>query len=170
MRIVILLSIFFSTITYTYAQKDTTAYQTQRLKINALLTERSAKFGQYDESLTTRTGIFGVQTKKDIKKSNEILRQIVLNDNHVFKELKVLLDYKDLEVKQVQNTMTSTSNRVENYKQSIKKLQDQNELLRQELKVQEDATRFTTVLFVCILAALVLTGFLLSKKYQRIKR
>jgi hypothetical protein len=41
------------------AQVDTSAYQTQRLKVNALLNQRSAKFGQYDQSLDTRTGIFG---------------------------------------------------------------------------------------------------------------
>ena len=52
--------------------QDTSTYELQRAKINALLAERSAKFGQYDESLNTRTGIFGFQTKRDIKNSNEI--------------------------------------------------------------------------------------------------
>ena len=74
-----LLLLLFTCITlHTYAlQTDTTAYQLQRLKVNALLSERSNKFGQYDQSLDARTGIFGFQTKGDIKKSNEILRQIV---------------------------------------------------------------------------------------------
>src|SRR6476661_8903049 len=47
------------------AQEDTSAYEAQRRKINQLLADRSAKFGQYDESLSRRTGIFGLKTKKD---------------------------------------------------------------------------------------------------------
>ncbi|RYF49828.1 MAG: hypothetical protein EOO38_07055, partial [Cytophagaceae bacterium] len=84
----------FIGIFYSALAQDTSAYEIQRAKINALLAERSAKFGQYDESLNTRTGIFGFQTKRDIRNSNEILRQIALNDNTIFRELKVLLDYK----------------------------------------------------------------------------
>jgi peptidoglycan hydrolase CwlO-like protein len=170
MRIAVLLILFFNTIAYTYAQTDTSAYQTQRLKVNALLTERSSKFGQYDQSLSSRTGIFGFQTKKDIQNSNEILRQIVLTDNNIFKELKVLLDYKDLEVKQVQSAITNTSNRIESYKQSIKKLQDQNQLLRKELKSQESGTRFTIFLIFFILLAIAAAAYFLSKKFRLVRR
>ena len=113
-------------------QADTSAYQTQRLKVNSLLTERSNKFGQYDQSLDQRTGIFGFQTKQDIKNSNEILRQIVLNDNNIFKELKILMNYKDQEVQQAQRNANSTNSRIQSYRLSIKKLQDQNELLKKE--------------------------------------
>jgi hypothetical protein len=151
-------------------QNDTSAYQTQRLKINALLAERSTKFGQYDESLNTRTGIFGFQTKRDIKNSNEILRQIVLNDNNIFKELKILMDYKDLEVRQVQETIVTTSSRTESYKQAIKKLQDQNELLREELKKQEGNSGFMTYLVLFILTIAVATSYLFTKKFRLTKR
>ncbi|WP_449440479.1 hypothetical protein [Pedobacter steynii] len=117
-------------------QTDTSAYQTQRLKVNALLNQRSAKFGQYDQSLDTKTGIFGFQTKGDIKNSNEILRQIVLNDNNIFKELKILMDYKDEEVKRIRNEANSTGSRINNYKESIKKLQDQNVQLKKTMLLQ----------------------------------
>ena len=113
-------------------QNDTSAYQLQRLKVNALLSQRSNRFGQYDQSLDNRTGIFGMQTKGDIKKSNEILRQIVLNDNNIFKELKVLLDYKDQEVKRVKLEASSSNSRIQNYMLTIKKLQDENERLKNQ--------------------------------------
>ena len=64
-KILLLFVLTSATILNSNAQ-DTSAYQLQRAKINALLAERSAKFGQYDKSLTTKTGIFGFQTKKDI--------------------------------------------------------------------------------------------------------
>ena len=115
-------------------QLDTSAYQTQRLKVNALLSQRSAKFGQYDQSLNARTGIFGFQTKSDVKNSNEILRQIVLNDNNIFKELKILMEYKDQEVVAAKKEAEAVNSRALNYMQSIKKLQDENERLKVDTK------------------------------------
>jgi len=138
------------------AQTDSSSFQTQRLKINALLKERSARFGQYEQSLNERTGIFGFQTKRDIKNSNEILRQIALNDNNIFKEIKVLLDYKDLQVQQVQSMAKSNNERIQAYMLAIKKLQDQNELLRKQIREQEtvsDNSSFYVMLLILLLLA-----------------
>ncbi|HKG06744.1 MAG TPA: hypothetical protein VKB19_09825 [Pedobacter sp.] len=138
------------------AQPDTSAYQTQRLKVNALLSERSKRFGQYDQSLDQRTGIFGFQTKQDIKNSNEILRQIVLTDNGIFKELKILMDYKNQEVEMVQREASNTGSRIQNYMLSVKKLQEQNDLLK---KSAENA-KSTRTLAIClsVFLALALAG------------
>jgi len=151
-------------------QVDTSAYHAQRVKINSLLSERSMKFGQYDESLNARTGIFGFQTKRDIKNSNEILRQIVLNDNTIFKELKVLLDYKDLEVQQVQSSATVTSDRVESYKVAIKKLQDQNDVLRKQLAMYEKTDRSPLLFILCLLVIAVVGVYLFTKKLKIVSR
>jgi preprotein translocase subunit SecF len=140
------------------SQADTSAYQTQRLRINALLAERSAKFGQYDESLNARTGIFGFQTKKDIRNSNEILRQIVLNDNNIFKELKTLMEYKDLEVSAVKNDASQTNDRIQNYKLAIKALQDKNEQLNKDahsLKVSKNLSNIAIALLVLFLGGIL---------------
>lgn len=147
-------------------QNDSTAYQLQRLKVNALLSERSNKFGQYDQSLDNRTGIFGFQTKGDIKKSNEILRQIVLNDNNIFKELKILLDYKDQEVKRVQLEASSSNSRIQNYMLSIKKLQDENERLKNENNniVKSGPIYYLTIFLLFFFAAL---SFFYYKKYRK---
>lgn len=120
-----------------YAQQDTAAYAAQRVKVNSLLQERSAKFGQYDESLTQRSGIFGWQTKKDIKNSNEILRQVVITDNNIFKELKILMDYKDLQNQQKVAVADNSQKRIEAYMGTIKKLQDQNSQLKEDLDKKE---------------------------------
>lgn len=148
--------------------KDTSAYQTQRLRINALLSERSAKFGQYDQSLNSRTGIFGLQTKKDIRNSNEILRQIVLDDNNIFKELKTLMDYKDLEVKQVQTSAEQTTDRVQNYKVAIKTLQDKNEELSKELKSIKKGKSLLNIFNVLLIFTMVaITLFFVNKLKRR---
>ena len=145
-------------------QNDTSAYQIQRLKVNALLSERSNKFGQYDKSLDNKTGIFGLQTKGDIKKSNEILRQIVLNDNNIFKELKILIEYKDQEIKKAQLDANSSSSRIENYMQTIKKLQTQNEQLKKHGKTVNSAIIPLLVFLTLCFAGL---SFFYYKKFQR---
>ncbi|WP_205943233.1 hypothetical protein [Pedobacter frigoris] len=147
-------------------QPDTSAYQTQRLKVNALLKERSVKFGQYDQSLDTRTGIFGLQTKDDIKNSNEILRQIVLNDNNTFKELKILMDYKDQEMKQAQNSANEAGNRMQNYMFSIKKLQDQNQQLKDKIEGQQAGKSIAWYLVILLAAALVYVIYSSRKKLK----
>ncbi|TCD04173.1 hypothetical protein EZ449_17850 [Pedobacter frigidisoli] len=137
-----------------FAQQDTASFAAQRVKVNSLLAERSSGFGQYDESLNQRTGIFGWQTKKDIKNSNEILRQVVLTDNNIFKELKVLMDYKDLENQQKVAVADNSEERIENYRQTIKKLQDHNEQLSNDLaKKNNGSLSFYIIAFLLLVMA-----------------
>ncbi|MGY4384342.1 hypothetical protein ACVWYN_001368 [Pedobacter sp. UYP24] len=149
-------------------QTDTSAYQTQRLKVNVLLNQRSIKFGQYDQSLSSRTGIFGLQTKGDIMKSNEILRQIVLNDNNIFKELKILMDYKDQEVKAAKNTASTVNSRMLNYMQSIKKLQDQNERLTKETS-SSTIGGLSNIIIILLILALAGIYFFFQNKLKHSK-
>ncbi len=132
---------------------DTTAYQAQRLKVNSLLAQRSAKFGQYDQSLTQHTGIFGFQSKQDVKNSNEILRQIVINDNNIFKELKILLDYKDMIVQQVKRDASNSNSRLQNHQATIRKLQEENERLQkaqQSIGLQRTLASSAAIVFFVI--------------------
>lgn len=137
-------------------QNDTSGYQTQRLRINALLAERSAKFGQYELSLNSRTGIFGMQTKDDIRNSNEILRGIILSDNNVFRELKVLMNYKDQEVEQAQSNALTTRTRIEGYMSTIKRLQDQNEKLK--LSAGNSTEKKSIATYVIIFLSLIIVA------------
>lgn len=150
--------------------QDTSAYGIQRAKINALLAERSNKFGQYDASLNERTGIFGFQTKRDIKNSNEILRQIALNDNDIFKELKILLDYKDLQVEQVKTAVNTNSESILNYRKTIKGLQDQNEKLSADLEKEEQASSTAHVFMFIFLAGCMGLAYVLYRKMKLLKR
>jgi hypothetical protein len=141
------------------------AYETQRKKVNNLLTDRSSKFGQYDESLTMRTGIFGLKTKKDMQRSINILTEIVQTDNAIFKELKILLDYKDLEKSQVQTKATETETRIKAYMQTIKKLQQQNDVTKEELsKVEKESSSFSNMLIIIIIVIISIFLILFSTK------
>jgi len=149
-----------------FAQQDTVADHAQRVKINTLLKSRSENFGQYEQSLNQRTGIFGWQTKKDIKNSNEILRQIVLNDNHIFKELKLLMDYKDLQHQQKMAIVDHSTERIANYMQTIKKLQDQNDQLR--IKAGQVEKGKNIYIYIIVFLFLVIAGglYFFNKKLK----
>jgi hypothetical protein len=82
---------------------DSVAYQLQRKKINAMLAARKAKFGQYSQSLSQHSGIFGFQTKNDIRRSSGILMDIAKTDDAIFKELKILFEYSAFQQRQIQS-------------------------------------------------------------------
>lgn len=150
--------------------QDTSAYEIQRAKINALLADRSAKFGQYDESLSARTGIFGFQTKRDIKNSNEILRQIALTDNEIFTQLKVLMDYKDLQVEQVKTVASSNSESIINYRKTIKSLQDQNLILTENQDKVESSRDLAYLMMFIFLAGCAVLAYLFNVKRKKLRQ
>lgn len=153
-----------------FAQQDTANYAAQRVKVNTLLAERSAKFGQYDESLSQRTGIFGWQTKKDIKNSNEILRQVVLTDNNIFKELKVLMDYKDLQNEQKVAVADHSQERIESYMLSIKKLQDHNADLKEQLEKKDHGKNISNYIIAFLILVMAGGFYFFNKKLQRYRK
>jgi len=152
------------------AQADSTAYQLQRNKVNALLAQRSSKFGQYQQSLGSRTGIFGMQTKKDIKNSNEILRQITLNDNKIFREIKVLMEYKEMQVQKVQSTAVASNERIQKYMLAVKKLQDNNVALKQRAEQAESKQTTAYYIIAGLILALLATLLILTSKLRKLKQ
>src|SRR6201996_137242 len=110
MKKTLLLALFIFFITDVFAQvnTDSAAYQLQRKKINGMLEMRRQKFGEYDQSLSMHTGIFGFQTKKDIKRSNDILMDIVKTDDDIFVQTKISLEYRTFQKTQVQTRSVET--------------------------------------------------------------
>lgn len=162
-----LFSIFLLTCIFSFAlAQDTTAYEIQRAKINGLLAQRSAKFGAYDLSLKARTGIFGLQTKRDIKNSNEILRQIALTDNRIFKELKVLLDYRNIQMDEAKSTVDYNKTSIVNYRKTIKDLQAKNQDLSRQLSKAETSSTIAHLFMALFLFGCGWLAYLLSK-YRR---
>lgn len=137
--------------------QDTLAYEIQRQRVNTLLDQRSARFGQFDQSLKARTGIFGLKTKKDMQASIDILNEIVATDNNIFKETKVLLEYKDMEKTFISSEAEQSTKRINGYVNTISKLQKSQE--EQLLKIQElrqtssrylVASLFSTILLIIL--------------------
>ncbi len=151
---------------------DSVAYQNQRKKINGMLAARALKFGQYDASLSKHTGIFGLQTKKDIRHSNDILMDIARTDNNIFIQTKVLLafknnqlNYRTYQQQTVQNQVKETQDVSLGFMTTINKLRTQNEKLAKQYTVA--ASHFKTEqrwyrVIIVLMAASIL--FLLTRK------
>ncbi|RYE36642.1 MAG: hypothetical protein EOP42_02575 [Sphingobacteriaceae bacterium] len=164
-KLILFLCLFFSSANTFSQSTDSLAYQLQRQKVNNLLAKRSITFNQYFESLDRHTGIFGLQTKKDIRRSNEILMDIVQTDNAVFKELKILLDYRTTVQTEVQTKSAETENRNTSFIGTINKLRDQT----QELKVLADKNSNETEHYQHLLIAAIALILVLILAIIRIK-
>ncbi|WP_295798606.1 hypothetical protein [Mucilaginibacter sp.] len=146
---------------------DSLAYQLQRKKINTMLAQRAVKFGQYDESLDKHTGIFGLQTKKDIRRSNEILMDIVKTDNDIYSELKILLEYRTFQQKQVLTHTKETENSTLGYMSTINKLRAQIGALKLEAEkdnAHEAEVRKMMIITIIVLAVLIFLMIVFRRK------
>jgi hypothetical protein len=147
------------------ANSDSLAYQLQRKKINSMLAERSQKFGQYGESLTRHTGIFGLQTKNDLRRSNDILMDIVKTDNDIYQQLKILLDYRTFQQAQVRDSSKQVEQYNIGYMNTINRLRNDNDRLKKQIDEnishQEKVSRTFTFIVVLLLGIIL---FILRKR------
>src|SRR5690606_14176500 len=159
---------FFAIVLLSYQPllaQDTLAYEVHRQRVNSLLEQRSARFGQFDQSLKARTGIFGLKTKKDMQASIDILKEIVRTDNNIFKETKVLLDYKDMEKTFISSEAQQSTKRINGYISTISKLEKkQEEQLLTIHQLQQRSSRYLVVSLFSILLVIVLVLFLIKNR------
>lgn len=167
-RFLILLMLLLPVLFVQAQNADSLAYQFQRNKVNDLLGKRSIKFDQYFQSLDLHTGIFGLQTKKDIHRSNEILMDIVKTDNAVFKELKVLLDYRTTVQTEVLGRSKESENRNTSFMGTINKLRNRTEKLRAEAEENsKEADHFKKLLIGATTLILILIFLIIRIKSSK---
>jgi len=149
---------------------DSLSFEQQRQRVNTLLDERSYRFGELDISFQQKTGVFGIfKTKKDMQKSIDILKQIVLTDNNIFLETKKLLDIKDNESTRNESLAKEYDAQVTAYMKTISKLQMENEKLRtqiKELDQQDHSNNLFLYLLGLIIIGLITVIFILYRKHN----
>lgn len=139
---------------------DSSRYEIQRKKVNLLIDQRQAKFGDFNKSLEEKSGIFGVfKTKKDMQKSMDILQSIIKADNQILKETKKLIDIKENEQVQFKKLTQEYEDQVSSFIGTIKKLQDENEALRDS--VNRRAGNPEKVIFFFILSLVANAVFII---------
>lgn len=163
-----LLLCFLTISVFASISSDSLAYQLQRRKINAMLAQRSLKFGQYDESLKMHTGIFGLQTKKDIRNSNNILMDIVATDDTIYRQLKILLDYHAFQEKQLQTHSKDAEQSNVGYMTTINKLRQQIDQLKADAeKQQQSHGQINNQLIIAVIVLTGILGLLIFRKRSR---
>ena len=165
--ILFLLFYFLCAATFAQANSDSLAYQLQRKKINAMLAQRTQKFGQYDQSLSMHTGIFGFQTKKDIRRSNDILMDIVKTDDDIYKEIKILLDYRTFQQAQVQNHSKETEDNNIGFMTTINKLRNQIDQLKASALERQKAQEKTIHRFIIALIIMLALMLYFATRKQK---
>lgn len=147
---------------------DSLAYELQRKKINDMLAQRDQKFGQYDVSLSQHTGIFGLQTKKDIRRSNEILMDIVHTDNELYKQIKILLDHRTFQQTEAVDKSKESEKAALGLMYTVNRQRDQIDKLKKEADEQAQQQKNSSRNYIIIIAllALALIG-LLTRKLKR---
>jgi len=153
---------------FAQAGSDSLAYQLQRKKINSMLADRTAKFGQYSQSLSMHTGIFGLQTKKDIRRSNDILMDIVKTDDDIYKQLKILLDYRAFQQTQVQTHSKEAEDSNLGFMTTINKLRNQVDELKADAEKQQAAHEKTKHLFIGAFIVMLLLILLLATRRKKL--
>jgi len=170
MKKILLLALFSFFLVNAFSQvgTDSAAYQAQRTKINGMLAVRKQKFGQYDQSLSQHTGIFGLQTKKDIRHSNDILMDIVKTDNDIFAQTKILLDYRTFQQNQAQSHAVEVDSNSTGYMGTINKLRAENDKLKLSTDAAEKQQSKTSKTATAIIFALLFIVILLLRaKYVK---
>ena len=160
----IIAAIFCVNSAWASSLQDSTAYERQRERVNKLLNQRSNRFGEFDASLTARSGIFGLKTKKDMQASIDILKQIVLTDNTIFKETKALLNYKDFEKQTVEGQVEVSGERITGYINTISKLQRSQDQMAEEIMVLEKRSNIYLSLLLFAFLALIASLYILTKR------
>lgn len=145
----------------TFAQKtDSTKFDLQRERVNKMIEARSNRFGDFDKSIKQKTGVFGIfKTKKDMQNSIEILKSIVIADNNILLETKKLIDIKDNEQLFLNQQNQQFESQITGYINTISKLQEENEKLKEQWKNQQNLISKNT-LFICII--FILVGLLIT--------
>jgi hypothetical protein len=149
------------------ANSDSVAYQLQRKKINTMLAARKAKFGQYSQSLSQHTGIFGLQTKDDIRRSNSILMDIARTDDAIFKELKILFEYSAFQQRLIQSHSKEAETINHNFLLTISKLRQQNAQLKNQAAKNKAQTNSSTPIYITVIVLMLAS--ILYLLYQKNK-
>lgn len=163
-----LLFFIFTTVSLSFAQAgsqvDTTTYEEQRTHVNNLLNKRAKRFGDLNQSLVQKTGIFGfVKSKKDMQNSINILQEIVRDDNLILVETRKLLTIKDNHASAYQQLASEYDEQVTAYMRTVSKLQAENEKLRLQINSMEEKESDNKGVFIIITLLLLLLSIFIYK-------
>lgn len=164
-RIFIICLLIISSAGISAQEKDSIDFEQQRDRVNQLIEERSKRFGDFDNSIKQKTGVFGIfKTKKDMQKSIDILKSIVIADNKILLETKKLVALKENDQDRLTRIVNEYDMQITAYMATISKLQEENEKLSSQLTTTKDHSHRWNFLNYLLLSLLIVVLFLYLKK------
>ena len=129
-----------------------------------LLQQRKQKFSRYLSSLDEKSGLFGSRTKKDIRNSMDVLKDIVETDNRIIGVLNRAVDFKIFEKTKMNYDLLDRD-------QKLQRLTDETAALRNQLNhlrgEERSATRTIRLLWLVVF---LLSSALLLVIYKKTRR
>ena len=126
---------------------------TNSLKLRRYLDAREQLFYQYSYQIQNKTGIFGNQTTKDLRASNEILLGIITADNKIINQLDAVISEQRYSDRTNQNDEIQAAQRIVDYGKLTDKLKAENDQLKSTMqKTIDDQTLY---LYFALAAAVV---------------
>ncbi|NNF02525.1 MAG: hypothetical protein HKN22_07550 [Bacteroidia bacterium] len=132
------------------------------------LEERQALFGRYADQIKKRTGIFGHQTRRDIRQANEILHRIVEKDNKIIDALEKMSedrksDYLNIGIEKQQDNVNNKRNIsiIDQMKIQNDKLLKENDKLRRGRTIS-----YMIAIITSIMAAMFLVFYAKAKLFK----
>jgi hypothetical protein len=144
--------------------------QADKKELHDLLEERRQKFDAYSMSIEKRSGIFGNKTKGDIKKSNEVLQEIVGTDNKIIRSLNRVVDFRNYEKVSMNYDLRDRDQTLTNLQAAVDTLAKQTDTLtlsNEKLKAKLVARNFLMFFFMFLSFALLGKNILKWRKEKQ---
>jgi hypothetical protein len=160
---VIYIFVFISAPCFSQPQPDLI----EKVHLKELLDQRKERFSDYFNSIEKKSGIFGNKTKKDLTRSNDVLRDIVRTDNEIISVLNRALDYKSFEKTGFNYEKLEQDRRVTDLKNATDTLTKQLEFSSKEIvKIKKQSGFWKTI---ATLEVLLFIG-IFYRSYRRRKK
>ena len=146
-----------------FSAAQETRYGNHTLKV--LLTERKELIGDYGDSIEKGTGLFGLTTKRDLKKANGILLSIIKKDNQIMRQLESEADGGKIDTKLIDNQLQELE---EKHKQDLKIIDKLNSKV-DEKEAQIDELRGSLNTYKMLTILLSIISIVITIRYLRLK-
>jgi len=142
--------------------------QADRRELQELLNERKLKFDSFAVAAEKHSGFFGNKTKGDMKRSNEVLIDIVRTDNKIIRSLNRVVDFRNYEKVTMNYDLRDREQVLRNLETAVDTLSKSNDTLAlRNSKLEHNLARKNLALFllVCASVYIYLRGRKQLKKY-----
>ncbi len=145
--------------------KDSTATQILR----RFLQEREELFYEYSYQIQTRSGIFGNQSKEDLRQANKVLLEIVDEDNKIIKALDNLLASQRFETVNTKIETNKKEQKVDKLLTTIDSMYAEKLILKSKIQAADKQAGISTMLMYLGFGLALLFAILWLGKLSEIK-